>query len=148
MVISSLSYADRVKYLHPSFENLFNYVLSHDLLHMDLGRIDVDGDNVFINNINPECVPEHEQQLEVHREYIDIHILLEGRERLGWRDTKTLFSCVQNYDYKSDSALYQDLPTSYVDLLPGQFAIVYPEDAHAPLIGRGKIRKLVAKVRL
>jgi len=25
---------------------------------------------------------------------------------------------------------------------------VYPEDAHGPLIGEGKIRKLIAKVKL
>jgi len=31
---------------------------------------------------------------------------------------------------------------------PGQCLVVYPEDAHAPLIGNGRIRKLVAKVKL
>ena len=31
---------------------------------------------------------------------------------------------------------------------PGQFVIVYPEDPHAPVIGSGKIRKLIAKVKL
>ena len=36
----------------------------------------------------------------------------------------------------------------WVDLLPGQFAIVYPEDPHAPAVGTGKIRKLIAKVAL
>ena len=45
------------------------------------GRIELDGDNLFINNVNPTCVKESEQVLEVHRDYIDIHILLEGKER-------------------------------------------------------------------
>ena len=31
---------------------------------------------------------------------------------------------------------------------PGEFAIVYPEDPHAPVIGEGKIRKLIGKVKL
>ncbi len=33
-------------------------------------------------------------------------------------------------------------------LRPGQFCIVYPEDAHAPMIGEGTERKLICKVRL
>ncbi len=148
MILSSLVYARRVYALHPLFEKLFDYVSSHDLLNEDLGRVEIDGDNLFINNINPECVLEHHQKLEVHQEYIDVHILLAGKERIGWKDSDNLVSCVQEYDPKTDSALYQDLPTTYVDLQPGQFAIVYPEDAHAPLIGNGRIRKIVAKVRV
>ena len=49
---------------------------------------------------------------------------------------------------EEDCALYSDRPTTYVSLLPGQFVIVYPEDPHAPVIGSGKIRKLIAKVKL
>ena len=52
------------------------------------------------------------------------------------------------YAAEGDCALYSDAPTTFVDLLPGQFMIVYPEDPHAPLIGQGKIRKLIAKVKL
>ena len=148
MILSSLNYAGRVKTLHPFFGKLFEYVATHNLLNSDLGKIVIDGDKLFINNINPECVLEHNQKLELHREYIDVHILLEGKERIGWKDIDGLMSCVQTYDSETDSALYQDLPTTYVDLVPGQFVIVYPEDAHAPLIGNGRIRKLVAKVKL
>jgi len=35
---------------------------------------------------------------------------------------------------------------TYIELLPDDFVIVYPEDAHAPNISDGQIRKLVAKV--
>ena len=41
--------------------------------------------------------------------------------------------------------LFHEEPTSFVDLKPGQFAIVWPEDPHAPLIGEGKVRKLIVK---
>ncbi|MBQ2362542.1 MAG: YhcH/YjgK/YiaL family protein, partial [Bacteroidaceae bacterium] len=30
----------------------------------------------------------------------------------------------------------------------GEFLLVYPEDAHAPLVGEGKQRKLIIKVRI
>lgn len=148
MILTTLNDAGRILSLHPLFQKLFAYVQEHDLIHAPLGRITIDGDNLFINNVNPQCVSSSEQKLEAHQHYIDVHILLEGRERIGWRALEECTNTVQPYDETSDSALYGDIPTSYVDLLPGQVCIVWPEDAHAPVIGEGKIRKLIAKVKL
>ena len=80
---------------------------------------------------------EYEQVLEVHRDYVDIHILLEGKERIGWKAIEDVNQLKQAYQKEGDCALYSDVPTTFVDLLPGQFAIVYPEDPHAPVIGEG-----------
>lgn len=148
MIVSNLKNSQRIEGLHPLFKVLFDYVKTHDLLHADLGRIEIDGDRLFINNVNPECVVATEQVLELHREYIDVHILLEGAERIGWKAIEDLQDEKKEYAQEGDCALYSDIPTTYVDLLPGQFAIVYPEDPHAPVIGEGKIRKLIAKVRV
>ena len=69
--------------------------------------------------------------------------------RLSWLEGyRRLKDEVKPYEANGDCALYSDAPTTFVDLLPGQFMIVYPEDPHAPLIGQGKIRKLIAKVKL
>jgi YhcH/YjgK/YiaL family protein len=35
----------------------------------------------------------------------------------------------------------------FFQLTDGQFAIFFPEDVHAPMIGVGEIKKLVVKVR-
>ena len=148
MIVSNLQNSQRVEGLHPLFKTLFDYVKSHDLLHADLGRIEIKGDELFINNVNPECVVAEKQVLELHRDYIDVHILLEGAERIGWKAIEDLTDEVKPYEKEVDCALYSDTPTTFVDLLPGQFMIVYPEDPHAPVIGEGKIRKLIAKVKL
>ena len=118
------------------------------MLHTDLGRIEIDGENLFINNVNPECVSPDKQVLELHHDYIDVHILLEGAETIGWKALEDLQKEIKAYSKEDECALYSDTPTTYVNLLPGQFVIVYPEDPHAPIIGHGKIRKLIAKVRL
>lgn len=85
MVLSNLQHSDRVESLHPLFKTVFDYVKSHDLLNTPCGRIELQGDDLFINNVNPECVPADKQVLEVHHQYIDIHILLEGEETIGWK---------------------------------------------------------------
>lgn len=148
MIVSNLQNSGRIESLHPLFKKLFDYVKSHDLLHTDCGRIELDGENLFINNVNPACVKASEQVLEVHRDYTDIHILLEGKERIGWKAMEEVCLLKQEYKKEVDCALYSDIPTTFVDLLPGQFVIVYPEDPHAPVIGEGKIRKLIAKVKI
>lgn len=134
--------------LHPLFKLLFDYVKSCDLFCAQLGRIELDGDNLYIMNSEVDAIPQEKQVLELHHQYIDVHILLEGRERIGWKVTDDLTQEVKAYSSDGDCALYGDAPSMWVDLLPGQFVIVYPEDAHAPCIGEGKIRKLIAKVKL
>ena len=91
---------------------------------------------------------EGKRLLELHHDYIDVHILLEGKETIGWKALEELKVERQAYDKKSDCALYGDVPTTFINLLPGQFVIVYPEDPHAPAIGKGWIRKLIAKVKV
>jgi YhcH/YjgK/YiaL family protein len=148
MIVSNLQNSKRIESLHPLFTTLFEYVKTHDLLHAELGRIEIDGDKLFINNVNPECVARDKQVLELHHDYIDVHILLEGKETIGWKATEDLKEETKPYEKEGDCALYSDTPTTYVDIYPGEFVLVYPEDAHAPVIGEGKIRKLIAKVKL
>jgi len=54
----------------------------------------------------------------------------------------------KKFDTEADFGLFKDEPTSYITLKPNEFAIIYPEDAHAPIIGNGKIRKLVVKIKI
>ena len=126
MIVSNLQNSQRIEGLHPLFKSLFDYVKTHDLLHADSDQ----------------------QVLELHHDYIDVHILLEGEEMIGWKALEDLQNETKAYSKEEDCALYSDRPTTYVSLLPGQFVIVYPEDPHAPVIGSGKIRKLIAKVKL
>lgn len=148
MIITNLNHSDRIEALHPLFKKLFDYVKTHDLLNAPLGRIEIDGDNLFINNINPLCKSATEQVLEMHQDYIDVHILLEGSEVIGWKELDDIVNISQPYEKEGDCALSDDVPTVFVTLYPGQCCIVYPEDPHAPIIGSGKIRKLIGKVKI
>ncbi|MCF2580940.1 YhcH/YjgK/YiaL family protein [Bacteroides caecigallinarum] len=148
MIVTNLNNTERIESLHPLFKKLFDYVKTHDILNTPCGRIDIDGDNLYINNVNPECIPAEKQVLEVHRDYIDVQILLQGKETIGWKALEDSKEEVKPYEKEGDCALYSDTPTTWIHLVPGQLAIFFPEDAHAPVIGEGKIRKMIAKVKL
>ena len=148
MILTDLNDCSRYEGLIPRFKQLLDFVRTHDLLSMPLGRIELDGDRLFINNSEPDCVEQDKQLLEVHRRYIDVHILLEGKERIGWCPFGDLKNISTPYDDEGDYMFYGDVPTSWVDLVPGQIFIAFPEDPHAPIVGEGKIRKAIAKLKI
>ncbi len=147
MILGSLNYSERIEALHPRFKEVFDYIKQNDLLNAPLERITLDGDKLFINNVLIEQgKSQAEQPMEAHKRYIDIHVLLQGEERVGWADIDKLGEPSKAYDEADDYMLYEQEAISYVDLKEGEFVIVYPEDAHAPIIGKGQIRKLIVKV--
>ncbi len=148
MIIAKTCDAHRYEALHPLLKPLFDYVASHDLLHAPAGRITLQGDDLFINVNDSTLVSRQEQKLEVHRRYMDVHLPLSGPEEIGWRHLSTLGESEAPFDEDNDFALYRAESEKWFTLCPGEFCIVFPEDAHAPIVGQGKVRKLVAKVRL
>lgn len=148
MILTTLADSGRIEPLHPLFKRFFDYVKEHDLLHAPLGRIEVDGDRLFINNVEADLTDSATQPLEAHREYIDVHVVLDGEEHFGWRPLADCAAVRQSYDPAADCALYADRPSSWLTLRPGQAAIVFPEDPHAPVVGEGRVRKLIGKIKL
>ena len=148
MILAKLTDSSRYESLHPLFKQLFDYVKSNDLMEKDLGRIELQGDDLFINNSEPILLSKEKQVLEVHQHYIDIHIPFNGKEIVGWKALKDLHEPMQPFDVEKDFAVYDEPASTYFEVNPGEFLIVYPEDAHAPIIGEGKLRKLIAKVKV
>ena len=148
MIISKLENSKRIESLHPLFKKLFDYVKQHNLLNQETGRIVLEGDDLFINNVAVEGADKDKQPLEIHRDYIDVHFLLSGQETIGWKALEDLKNETKPYEKEGDCALYSDKPTTLVNIVPGEFVVVFPEDPHAPAIGQGKIRKLIAKVKV
>lgn len=148
MILGKISDSQRYEALHPKFKQLFDFIKNHNLLEMELGKIELDGENLFINNVEPTLMKKENQALEVHQKYIDVHFPLSGEEIYGWSAIEDLSSPREKFDVENDFALYDEEAKTYFTLRPGEFLIVYPEDAHAPVIGEGKFRKAIAKVKL
>ena len=148
MILTNLQSTDRIENLHPLFKKLFDYVKTHDLLKAPLGRIVLDGDNLFINNDEAICRSVDEQVMEIHRKYIDVQIVLEGEESVGRKPLNEIQHISKAYDEVLDFELSDDKPSTYFHVTPGQIYILFPEDPHAPIIGEGKIRKAIGKVKV
>lgn len=147
MILAHLNDSDRYASLHPLFKQLFDYVKAHDFTHVPAERIVLDGDRLFINVADVTLKSPEEQVLEVHRRYIDVHFPLSREEIMGWSSLSVLATeSMQPFNEEDDFAVYAERAQSYLTIHPGEFVIVWPEDAHAPIIGQGALRKLIAKV--
>lgn len=94
----------------------------------------------------PALMPRENVSLEAHKQYIDIHVPLKGKETIGWAPVSGLRLERAPYDADRDIAFYGDAAQALIHLYPGQCAIFFPDDAHAPNIGLGKHRKLCIKI--
>ena len=148
MILANLSDSSRYENLHPLFKTAFDFIKANDLTKKDLGRIELQGEDLFINNIEAKLINKEKQALEIHREYIDIHIPLNNTEVIGWKATQNLKTPRETFNTEEDFALYDEVATSYINVSPGEFFIAFPEDAHAPIIGNGTLRKLIVKVKV
>lgn len=148
MILAHIQDSARYESLHPLFQKAFDYIKANDLSTVPAGRIVLDGDNLFINVVDAEMVSADVQKLEAHRQYIDIHVPLLQTELIGYKHLSFLGDSDAPFDEAGDCALYTDSQVCWQQVRVGEFLLVYPEDAHAPLVGQGKQRKLIIKVRI
>lgn len=146
MILAPLSQAARYTALHPLFPQAFQFLRDHDPLALAPGRHDLEGDRLFVIAEDVRGRERAAAKLECHRRYIDIQIVLSGNEEMGWKALADCRDPVANHSAAKDIRFFRDAPAAWVAVPPGHFCIFFPEDAHAPLVGEGAIRKLIFKV--
>ena len=150
MVIDKLSEINKYANLHPRFAKAIDYIVTNNLLIAEPGTVLVDGEDIKAIIMEGNCVPEQDSLagFECHNTYIDIQIVLKGKETVGWRARASCSSPKGEYSEEKDVLFYADVPTLFFELQAGLFSIYFPEDVHAPMIGEGPIKKVVMKVRV
>jgi YhcH/YjgK/YiaL family protein len=148
MILDTLARSDRYLALHPLFARAFEFLRGTDLKSLPPGKHSVQGEQIFA--IAEACAgrTRTEAKLECHRRYIDIQLVLEGVDEMGW---KPLAGCVDpatDYDEARDICFFNDAPSSWIATPAGSFCLFFPDDAHAPLVSTGLIRKVVVKIAL
>ena len=135
MILDEISRLRAYASLHPGFLQLADYLEQHDLTQAPTGRIEIDGEQLFINVDETTMKTREEQLLEVHRRYIDVHFPLSGTEICGWSPLSSLTTPRVPYDAQLDRAFYPGPAQTYFDIQPGQCYIVSrrrPRPHHRP----------------
>jgi len=146
MIFSTAADADRYAALHPLFPRAFEYMRNTDLPALAPGRYPIVGEQLFVIVEHVAGRAREAAKLECHRRYIDIQLVLEGNEEMGWKPLADCAQPVSDYSEEKDIRFFHDAPASWVAVPPGCFCIFFPEDAHAPLVGSGQVRKAIFKI--
>ena len=131
--------------LHPSFKRVFEYLRSTDLANLPVGRVSFKNETFYVNVDEVSLRPEEDAFLEAHDQYVDIQLPLRKSERMGYLPRSECKKVRMRNDDR-DFVLYNDAPSSYFEVSPGDFVVFFPQDAHAPIIGEGMTKKIVVKV--
>jgi len=148
MIFSSISLSPRYAPLHPLFSRAFDYIRNTDLRSLTPGRYDIVGDDLFaiVEHVNGRT--RAEAKLECHRHYIDIQLVLEGTDEMGWKALADCHKPVSDYNSVQDIQFFHDTPATWIATPPHHFCIFFPEDSHAPLVAKGEVRKVIFKIRV
>jgi biofilm protein TabA len=146
LIFSLISQSSRYTTLHPLFPRAFSYIRNTDLLTLTLGVHDIIDKQLFVIVEEAEGRTRAEAKLECHRKYIDIQLVLTGIDEMGWKSLSDCHQPIAEYNSERDIQFFDDVPDSWISVPAGAFCIFYPEDAHAPLVSSGHIRKLIFKI--
>ncbi len=149
MIYDKLANITLYKGISKNLDTAIQYLSTHDLNELPLGKTSVDGDLVYINVMETKAQPLEERKYEVHKNYLDIQIDLIGTERV---DTGNFHKVtLENYNTEADVAVaYSDDVASCI-LGPGNFIICMAREPHKPNIAVSEdtfLKKAVVKVHI
>ncbi len=135
--------------LYPGISMAIDYIQTHNLSELPVGRHDIIGDEVFV--LIQEYSPKEIKacKLETHRQYIDIQLVVTGSESIGYKYNHNL-KIAEGYSIEKDVTFY-DENCDLMSLSEKMFAIFFPHDAHMPGVdinASETVKKAVIKVKV
>ena len=130
--------------LNPLFAQAIAYLESTDLDAQEIGKVKLQGDDLVVNFAMANPKTKEEAKLETHNRFIDIQIPLSGVEVMGYTPRADLSEA--EYNEEKDVTFYPGLAENYLTIKPGMFAILFPEDGHAPGVTPEGLKKVIVKV--
>ena len=149
MIIDTLANASKYFSLHPSFAKAFDYINQNNVATLADGIYETpEGLKVIVNTGMGKTAQASLAKFECHDKNIDIQLCVKGIETMAWKPREKCLTPNGEYNPDKDVRFFSDAPDMSFQLTDGQFAVFFPEDVHAPMIGDGEIKKVVIKVKI
>jgi YhcH/YjgK/YiaL family protein len=124
------------------------FLLETDLASLSVGRMDIEGDNLYLLVQEYVTKPVEQGLWEAHRKYIDVQYMTSGKERMGVANLRTM----QLGEYIPEKDFQPMNGTgNHLDVFAGSFVVFFPDDAHMPGLQVRQpelIRKVVVKIKI
>lgn len=147
MVVDTLENLDKYASLNPLFAQAIEFIKSHDLQTMEVGKTELKSKELVVNIAQTAPKAKEQAKLETHNEFIDIQIPLSGIEIIGYTALKDCVPADAVYNAEDDITFFEGPAEDYIVVKPGMFAIFFPQDGHAPGISPDGVKKVIVKVK-
>jgi len=149
MITGNIKDAKRYYSVNENFESAFKFLEKLDI--DSTGEFEFEGFRGCISEMETSDLTKEGKEktiLEAHRKYLDIHFVIDGSEGIGYANIDTL-KAETEYNEEEDYLLLTGRKDKII-LQPGEFCVVFPEDAHTPgMCGiDNKLKKAVVKIKL
>lgn len=149
MICENIKNTKDYSIINKNFAKAFEFIENNDLKSFLPGRYDICGDEVFALVQEYITKNEEEKNWESHEKYIDIQLIIEGQEIMGYAPVSCL-EIKEDLRPEKDMIFYKEtLNGSNIKFTNGDYAIFFPEDGHKPgcnSIEPSKVKKVVVKI--
>ncbi|MFC0227261.1 YhcH/YjgK/YiaL family protein [Serratia aquatilis] len=152
MITANINDYKTALYLSEQMKDVISKALEITASNPADGRYNIDGDSAFVLISSPMTEAHEKRLAEIHHKYLDVQILLAGKEVIGYGTELAAAAAVQDLLADKDIAFYNAIPNEqFVSLNPGDYAVFYPHELHRPLCSAGQeqqIKKAVVKIKI
>ena len=145
MILDKLSQAKAYRGIHPRLDDALDRINEGFLSTVGPQTQQLEGEALYVTRFTYDTLPIEETFFEAHKRYLDIHLMMEGEERVDIASPEGLTL----FEQKGDFYAYRGEAEQSLVLRPGSFLVVFPEDAHRIKIqveGPQTVSKVVFKV--
>ena len=150
MIHTTIKNCNRYLGLNPNFQQAFALLNKMQNEPFCVGKKVYEGHNLYSISLSYETKAIEDVVFEAHRKFIDVMLIVEGQETIGYLPSQQVGKVTKLYDDSIDALLASTEPgMSKVNMVAGDIAIFYPEDYHAPganYDGIHSVKKIIMKV--
>ena len=147
MILDTLERFESYGYISPLMDKVLDFFRKTDLSTLKPGRIDLQGDDLFVNVNRQDALTRQEARIEAHKEYIDIQVPISCDEEMGFISASFMPAPSEPYSAERDVAFFPGQCDTYLNVRKGMFTVFFPGEGHAPAITKDGILKLIVKIR-
>ena len=128
MIIAKNSDATQYVGIHPNLDVALRHITPEFLESLGDERVDLIPGEVWCTRFTYETVSDEDSFFEAHEKFLDIHLMLDGCERVEVAPPAAL----AQFDAQPENDFYAYRGEGHykMTLAPGDFLVVFPADAH------------------
>lgn len=152
MIYDSAKNIAQYSALNADLESVVRAALDYAGKHFSAGHVAVDGERVYLNLASYQTHDASSAAAEAHKAYVDVMVMLDGVETVYVQHAEQLKEITQPYNSDTDALLGKlSEQATAVILRPGDFLILFPQDAHMPGCHAhepSSVKKVIGKIRI